>query len=383
MLAGGTYDLGGTPLDVFDQITIRPGPGAGRRQITATGEGAIDLFTPGVTIRGLLLSAVDVPCCGAVVDIVPSAGGALIDRTIVLARGTSERGIDAGGGVTIRNSAAYVEADFGAAIAGSSGGARLVNVTAVSDPSVATAVGILANACYGAHEIEVVNSIVRGGDDDLSLYEACPNDVSVEIDYSNYDSAYVEGPGPTLVEGPDNQSDPPLLENPATGDFDQLADSPTVNAGSNAAAEGEADLGGDPRINGPAVDIGADELVEDSAAPALRILGRRLVLRRNRVTTVRLRCPASEASPPCRGKLRAKTRKRVRIGGRRRAAKLATTRYRIGGGETQRVRLRLSKRSARLVRRNRKARKIRVLTQVRDGAGNGRRVVRAMRIAPR
>lgn len=53
----------------------------------------------------------------------------------------------------------------------------------------------------------------------------------------------------------------PLLVSPATGDAHVGAGSPAINAGDPAftAAPGEVDLDGQPRVNGPRVDCGADE----------------------------------------------------------------------------------------------------------------------------
>jgi len=121
----------------------------------------------------------------------------------------------------------------------------------------------------------------------------------------------------------------------------------------------------------------------DSTAPTLRILGRRLVLRPNRVMRVRLRCPAAEASPPCRGRLRVATRKSITFGGARRKVTLAAKRYRIGAGQRRVLRMRLSRPQAGLVRNRPKARQVRAITRVSDAADNSRRVAKPMRVQPR
>ncbi len=58
----------------------------------------------------------------------------------------------------------------------------------------------------------------------------------------------------------------PLLADPASGDYHLTATSPALDAGNPAylPAPGETDLDGDPRLAGPAVDIGADELIVGS-----------------------------------------------------------------------------------------------------------------------
>ena len=95
---------------------------------------------------------------------------------------------------------------------------------------------------------------------------------------------------------------------------------------------------------------------------------------------VRLACPASEASPPCAGKLVLKTARKVRFRGKRRHVALARHRFSIGAGETRTVRLRLAKRKARLVRHHRRARRVKAIARVHDGAGNRERVAKRMRL---
>jgi parallel beta-helix repeat protein len=72
-----------------------------------------------------------------------------------------------------------------------------------------------------------------------------------------------------------NISADPKMANHLIGDFHIQPDSPCLNAGSSAAVgAGWTDIDGQPRIAGPAVDIGADEsdgTVWNSAAPVIRV----------------------------------------------------------------------------------------------------------------
>jgi hypothetical protein len=121
--------------------------------------------------------------------------------------------------------------------------------------------------------------------------------------------------------------------------------------------------------------------VVDSAV-RMRILGKRLRLSRSRVAWLRLRCLPAEASPPCRGKVRLRTRGRVRFGGKRRRAVLAKATFRVPAGRTKRVKLRLGKRKARLVRGSRRARRVVAIAAARDGAGNRAKPRRRLLLAP-
>jgi uncharacterized delta-60 repeat protein len=101
----------------------------------------------------------------------------------------------------------------------------------------------------------------------------------------------------------------------------------------------------------------------------IRIKGKKLRFNKKRIARARLACPASEASPPCSGRLTLKTQRKVRFKGKERRIALARSkRFEIGAGETERVRLKLSKPKRKLVRRNKAARRARAIAKVRDRA---------------
>ncbi len=64
---------------------------------------------------------------------------------------------------------------------------------------------------------------------------------------------------PTLQEGPRNFTNPPVFANIAAGDFHLQSTSPCINSGSDASAPAGIDYGGNTRIIGGAVDVGAYE----------------------------------------------------------------------------------------------------------------------------
>lgn len=99
-----------------------------------------------------------------------------------------------------------------------------------------------------------------------------------------------------------------------------------------------------------------------------------------RKIVLRLGCPAAEESPPCAGTVKARTRKAVRFRGRRHRVVLAERRFTIDAGATRRVRLRLSRRKARLLRASRGARRVQAIATVADAAGNEARVQKGLRL---
>ncbi len=98
---------------------------------------------------------------------------------------------------------------------------------------------------------------------------------------------------------------------------------------------------------------------------------RRMKLNRKRVVRLGVRCGASMRWPPCEGVVRLKTRRKFGVGRRARArVDLASGTFRLGAGEEAKLRLRLSKRASRLVRRKKSARKIWIWVEARDDVGN-------------
>lgn len=152
----------------------------------------------------------------------------------------------------------------------------------------------------------------------------------------------------------------------------------------------------------------ADVIAESESGDTVGIASESgaLTLSRRRRVAVRLDCPAV-ANAPCAGRVRLKTRKRVplgtrrgrkarsqaataerpsaaaRKGKRRKRVTLAAKRFEISAGATRRVKLRLPRRKARLVRQRRRARKIRVIATGRDQAGNRTKVTEKTRLRPR
>jgi hypothetical protein len=152
---------------------------------------------------------------------------------------------------------------------------QLINVTAVA--TSANGVGVfLAGTASGAEPILTGrNVIAEGALTDQFVSGVAGANASVVLSNSNFDSLFVATPGTatgTNTNVNDNQTDPELLD----ADYRQLPNSPTIDAGDNSFAISLGDIDGDTRIQGAAVDIGADEFVPvppvgDTQAPETEI----------------------------------------------------------------------------------------------------------------
>ena len=98
---------------------------------------------------------------------------------------------------------------------------------------------------------------------------------SIDLDFSNFDSVQTSPQAGSSASQPgsaSNQTAAPVFVDAASGDFHQASGSPTVNAGTEADGIGDADIDGEPRIQGHAPDIGADESPFDTDPPDTQIV---------------------------------------------------------------------------------------------------------------
>ena len=221
-----------------------------------------------------------------------------------------------------------------------------------------------------------------------SIFHALSTDLEVEafsgavaripISHTNYSPAKVldvSGGDAAAVAGPGNLLANPSFVDGAAADFRLRGDSPLIDRGFPGAGS-TGDLDGLPRPNdgngdGAAVrDLGAFEYqrpaslpaVPDTSAPLFRILSKRLRLtRRGRVAVV-LRGPSNETAIS-----------RASVGLRRKGRRLGRRSLSLRPSARTVVRVKLSRRSARRVRR---AQRVRIVLAVsaRDSAGNARTV---------
>jgi hypothetical protein len=102
----------------------------------------------------------------------------------------------------------------------------------------------------------------------------------------------------------------------------------------------------------------------------MRIVGRALELSRSGRVKIRLHCPLAETLG-CRGTVRLEV---AASSARRRTVRLGSARFRVGGGQTRAVGVRVSRRGGALVRRARRQR-ARVVVSASDAARNRARAV--------
>lgn len=280
-LRGGTY-APTSALEFDTAATMHgPAPGAGSAVLdfSSLGPGfsAVNLNRPGVTLRDLTLERAG----GQTLVYADSgSGGERIERVRVLLRGDSEAAaMTVRSGALVRDTVVWQEGDYAALmVEAASGGTApidLVNVTAVGWEGLrVNSFGMTAGTEL---PVRAANCIFRdreedGGHRGVQISNPDGKPVSLEIDHSNvssfganYISDYVEGAG--------MQTEPPHFAAGGAADFRQLPGSPTVDAGTGAppAGLGSADVDGEPRLAGAAVDIGADELQpasEGTSGPA-------------------------------------------------------------------------------------------------------------------
>jgi len=145
--------------------------------------------------------------------------------------------------------------------------ATLRNDTLIGSGSGGTAVA--ANAVSDATmTINLTNSIARGAGADISAStDSNPKTTAiVNADHSNYANVQISngGGGSTTSVTPagsaTNQTGAPAFVDSATGDFHELAGSPTINAGINSPEDGSTDLDGNPRALPARLTCGMSEL---------------------------------------------------------------------------------------------------------------------------
>jgi hypothetical protein len=147
------------------------------------------------------------------------------------------------------------------AVTGGSGGSGIVklrNVTAkTTDPDTA---GVMALATGSGVTVDARNVIADGNPDAAATsFGGTP---TLTLSYSNY--ATTAGATVTPAGSPTNPPTPPTF---GANFFTQLASSVTVNAGAADADIGPMDIDGEPRSQGDAIDIGADEFPGNPPPP--------------------------------------------------------------------------------------------------------------------
>ncbi|MGI9556558.1 MAG: thrombospondin type 3 repeat-containing protein [Solirubrobacterales bacterium] len=254
LLSGlGDYDIGSAPLLIQDAIDLHGEAGEPPPTIISSAAAAVDIDAA-ATVRD-----VEVDHTGSRFAIEARFPGAVVDR--VTATSTTWACAPVFGAL-IRNSACIAPTGIGV-LAGSNGpsSGTIENVTAFGGFSAVEAVN------SGDVDIEltarnVIAMAAFGGTDVLTLStDGTTGTATITLENSNYDSVSAGADGGLITPAGTgtNQTDPPLLVDPANADVTQLTGSPTIDSGADHIDLGPFDLDGEARNQGLAPDIGADE----------------------------------------------------------------------------------------------------------------------------
>jgi hypothetical protein len=149
------------------------------------------------------------------------------------------------------------------------GSAVARNVTAIASGGSSFGVSAEYNeSVEGGFTLELLNSIAQGGEADLRATTGPKGAGSIAVSHSNFDTSKVVGEGAKVIDGGGNQTAPPLFVDAENRNYHEAAGSPTIDAGI-AGELGPLDLDGNPRILGPAPDLGAYETSNPVAVAAV------------------------------------------------------------------------------------------------------------------
>ncbi len=247
-------------------LTVHGAPGS-RPVVNSTAAGGASFYVG----LGSVLRDVDLTSAVASNTLLTVVGGT-VERVSVHESGDDARACGLTNGATVRDIVCWNSSvsgssasamQVGSAFAGDF--ATLRHVTAVT--SIGPGIRVLA-ANGGSIAMTATNVIAKGaggtgGEDVLTQMASGGTAATATLDHSNYATESEASPGDITDPGAlTNQTTPPVFVNAATGDFHQQASSAgTVNLGTAAGLLiGELDLEGQARNQGPAPDIGADEL---------------------------------------------------------------------------------------------------------------------------
>jgi hypothetical protein len=272
IVAAGDYTISGAPLNVVSAgLQLHGDFGGPMPRVVASlgGFPAINLSGEGIVLS--YLEVVNEATEGVGVRCFSKTW---VERARLAGIGEGAAGANAFPGCTIRDSLLQGRGvnSLGMESLGttSSTGSTVSNVTAIA--SGGNSAGIqsrYSDSIAGTHTLTLTNSIAEGASD---LRTEDGNGAGrIVVSNSNFDTTKAATAG--AITGSANQSAPPLFVNAASGDFRPAPGSPTIDAGAPGDL-GALDLAGNPRVLGPAPDIGAYEFVPPGELTSLAVLRR-------------------------------------------------------------------------------------------------------------
>ena len=375
VVAPGTHALSAA-LTPTVPLTIHGTVGLPRPHIVApTGSPALDSGAT-LSISDLTLESVD--ASSALTLAGDNSSAERVEAVATSSGGSAAIAMRPGNGVVVRDSLLRASSPTDAEAlfyqATAPGSVTLRNVTAVASAPHSIGLDIFATAAAPTASIEAVNVIADAGID-LSASADPASTSAINLFNSNFNSGDRRG---GTIGGGGNQILPPQFVNGAAGDFRQAAGSPTIDAGLTDPANGGLDLAGNPRTLNGRTDIGAYEIQPVSAPPPVRdttaastVIGR-LRLSRTGVVSTTLACPAGEAR--CNWAYSLRSARSVVVAAKRKKRKRRVLRLGSGhasapGGRRVTVRIKLSKRNFRLIKRRKRLR-VKLTVRTTDAAAN-------------
>ena len=258
IITSGTYELKATvPTPPVTNVQIHGDLGGPMPKINAAFGGPVFSLTQ----TGDSLSYLDIEddANGGIGAI---CFGGRLERIRVRAVGLGVTGAFSYPDCVVRNSLFRVEGSGSIGIRGvgapPTSSSSLRNVTAIASGSASTGVSAEYNELVeGSYTLALQNSIAQGDEQDLKALAGAKGTGNIAVNHSNFDTSKAEGEA-RVIDGGGNQTAPALFVDAESRNYHEAAGSPTIDAGI-AGELGPLDLDGNPRILGPAPDLGAYE----------------------------------------------------------------------------------------------------------------------------